>query len=71
MFFIIKVPLQMALALGLALLVVRPGRGFNILRAVILFPTVTSMVVASTTWGYMMHPQNGLINSVLEIVRAT
>ncbi len=67
-FFALQVPLQMLLALGLALLVKQPGRGVSILRTVILLPAVTSMVVASTVWGMMYHPSNGLINSILQSI---
>jgi len=57
-----EVPLQMALALALALLV---RRGPAWLRTIILVPTVTSMVVVSVIWGLMYHPNSGLINSLL------
>jgi multiple sugar transport system permease protein len=65
-FFLMKVPIQIALGLGLALLIKTPRRGTGFVRTVILLPTVTSMVVASTVWGFMYHPSNGLINSFLE-----
>jgi len=68
LFFLFRVPVQMALGLALALLIVRPGKGSTLMRAVILLPTVTSMVVVSVVWGYMMHPENGLINSLFRTV---
>ena len=61
-YFLMEVPLQMALALALALLV---RRGPAWLRTIILVPTVTSMVVVSVIWGLMYHPNSGLINSLL------
>lgn len=67
-YFIFKVPVQMALALLLAILVSQPMPGQGLLRTLILLPTVTSMVVASTTLGMMMHPDNGLINGFLTSV---
>ena len=66
LFFLIKVPLQMMLGLGLALLVSKPGKDSTLLRTLILFPTVTSMVVASIVWGMMFHSDIGIVNSVLE-----
>jgi multiple sugar transport system permease protein len=66
-FFLIKVPLEMSLGLGLALFVSQPGKGINLLRTIILFPTVTSMVVASIVWGMMLHPDTGLVNGFLEM----
>ena len=68
LFFLIKVPLQMIFGLGLALFVAQPGRGINILRTIILLPTVTSMVVASIVWGMMLSPEVGLVNSLLETI---
>jgi len=65
LFFILKVPLLMASGLGLAMLVRRPGKGVAALRTVILLPVVTSMVVVTTVWGFMLHPEMGLINSIL------
>ena len=65
LFFVLKVPLLMALGLGLAMLVQRAFRGVGFLRTVILLPTVTSMVVVTTVWGFMYHPTSGLFNSFL------
>jgi len=67
-YFLLRVPLQMALALGLALFVVRPGRGVAWIRTIILLPAVTSMVVVSTVWGIMFHPDQGLVNGLLELL---
>lgn len=67
-FFILKVPLQMAFAFGLALLVQTTARWVGILRTIILLPAITSMVVVSVIWGLMYHPNNGLINSFLQFL---
>jgi len=68
LFFILKVPLLMISGLGLALLVQKTGRGVGTLRTIILLPTVTSMVVVTTVWGFMYHPDLGLFNSILNSV---
>ncbi|MCZ7570011.1 MAG: sugar ABC transporter permease [Ardenticatenaceae bacterium] len=65
-YFALKVPVEMVLALGLALLVRQPGRGVSVLRTIILLPTITSMVVVSTVWGMMYSPNSGLFNSILQ-----
>jgi len=65
-YFILKVPVQMALALFLAILVRQPFRGVGTIRTIILIPTITSMVVVSTIWGLMYHPNNGLFNGILQ-----
>lgn len=70
-FFLMKVPIQTVFALALALFVSKPGRGVSIVRTIILLPAVTAMVVVSTIWGFMFHPDNGLINSFLEAFRLT
>ncbi|MCY3781932.1 MAG: sugar ABC transporter permease [Chloroflexi bacterium] len=66
LFFLIKVPLQMVLGLCLAMLIAKPGRDSTLLRTLILFPAVTSMVVASIVWGMMFHSDIGIVNGVLE-----
>jgi ABC-type sugar transport system permease subunit len=68
LFFILKVPLLMATGLGLAILVRDAWRGVGGLRTIILLPTVTSMVVVTTVWGFMYHPTSGLLNSMLTSV---
>jgi len=60
-----QVPLQSALALGLALLVQRPLRGVGLFRAAYYLPVVLSMVVASALWRIILDSQSGLVNSVL------
>ena len=65
-YFILKVPLQMILALLLAIIVSQPFRGVGGVRTVILIPTITSMVVVSIVWGLMYHPNNGLFNGILQ-----
>lgn len=66
-FFVLKVPLQMVFALGLALLVREPLRSMGALRTIILIPSITSMVVVSVIWGLMYHPNSGLINGLLQM----
>lgn len=65
LFFLLKVPIQMAVALALAMFMTKGGRGISLLRTIVLLPAVTAMVVASTVWGFMFHPDNGLVNSLL------
>ena len=67
-YFLLKVPVQMVLALGLALFVTRAGRGIGWIRTIILLPAVTSMVVVSTVWSFMFHPDSGLVNGFLELL---
>jgi fructooligosaccharide transport system permease protein len=66
-FTIIVVPVQCALALGLALLVSKKFRGVSIFRTMYFSPQLTSMVVISVLWSvlYNANPNTGLINSLL------
>jgi multiple sugar transport system permease protein len=63
-FAIVIVPVQSAVALGMALLVNVKMRGTNFFRTVYFLPVVTSIVVVSMLWLFMYQP-NGLINALL------
>lgn len=65
LFALLVVPIQTALAFGMALWVNRSFRGRVVLRTVFFAPVVTSMVVVSAIWGLMLHADSGLINQVL------
>ena len=66
-FTVIVVPVQCALALGLALLVSKKFRGVSVFRTMYFAPQLTSMVVISVLWSvlYNANPNTGLINSIL------
>ena len=70
LFFLIKVPIQSAQGLGLALFIVKPGPGVTLARTASLLPTVTSLVVVSTVWGMMLNGDQGLVNGALNAVGA-
>ncbi len=69
-FAVVIVPVQSAMALGLALLVNAKVRGTNFFRTVYFLPVVTSMVVVSMLWMFM-YQQNGLINALLAKIGIT
>ncbi len=64
-FVILVVPLQVCLALGLAILINRKMKGISIFRLAFFAPTVLSLVVVSILWTYIYNPNNGLLNSLL------
>ena len=66
-FTVLVVPIQCALALGLALLVSKKFRGVSIFRTMYFSPQLTSMVVIAVLWSvlYNANPNTGLINSLL------
>jgi multiple sugar transport system permease protein len=63
-FAVVIVPVQSAIALGLALLINVKTRGVNFFRTVYFLPVVTSIVVVSILWLFLYQP-NGLINALL------
>lgn len=50
----LAVPLQVAAALGLALLVAKPGRGVGVGRTLLYLPTILSPVVLGTVWRWIL-----------------
>jgi ABC-type sugar transport system permease subunit len=64
---LLKVPLQVVLALLLAMFVSRQIRGMGFMRTTIFFPVVTSLVVGAMIWSMMYNKDLGLIQSLLGI----
>lgn len=58
-------PLNIACALGLALLVHGKFRGVGWYRTIFFAPVVTSMVAVSIIWMWLFNPSNGLVNVFL------
>lgn len=58
-------PLNIAISLGLALLVNRATRGIVIFRTLFYLPVVTSIIAVSMIWLWLYQPQSGLINLLL------
>jgi multiple sugar transport system permease protein len=63
----LHVPVSMALALGLALLLNRPRRGVGVLRTLFFLPSITSFVAIAMVWEWIYNPDFGLANWVLRI----
>ncbi|OUM94603.1 MAG: ABC transporter permease [Thermobacillus sp. ZCTH02-B1] len=64
-FVVCVVPLQLSMALGLALIVNRKVRGVGFFRTAYFSPAVLSLVVISILWTTLLNPNNGLINEIL------
>lgn len=67
LFALVVVPLQSALALGLAMLVNNSRRFITFFRASYFVPTVTTMVVVAIIWGFLLSEQ-GLLNAILGLL---
>jgi multiple sugar transport system permease protein len=66
LFALVVVPLQTALALGLALLLNRPRAGQRLFRTVFFLPVVFPMALLSVVWNLIYAPgPQGLANAVL------
>lgn len=63
---VLSLGIQLPLALGLALIVGRgklPGR--RIIRTILFVPFVFSEIITAIIWRYVLHPNAGLLNTVL------
>ncbi|MFR1832133.1 MAG: carbohydrate ABC transporter permease [Lachnospiraceae bacterium] len=65
---VFTVPLTMAAALGLALILNQKIKGTNIFRTVFFFPHVASLVAIAVVWNLLFHPTLGPINNILRAV---
>ena len=63
----VSVPLGMAIALALALVLNRKMRGLTFYRAVYFAPVVTAAVAVSLVWQILYNTQYGLINYILNL----
>jgi multiple sugar transport system permease protein len=62
------VPLNMALALGVAFLLEQKVRGKRFLRAAFFTPVVVSSVAAAVIWRWVFDPNLGIINAGLQAI---
>lgn len=67
-FSILVNPIQIALALSLALLANQKVRGISIFRSIYLLPVAVSINVTTVVWGLMLDSDSGLINGILAIL---
>ena len=66
-FSLIVNPLQIGIALGLALLVKRRLGGIGVFRSVFFFPSAVSLTITAIIWGIMLNPDAGVANSFLRL----
>lgn len=66
-FVLLKVPIQVALSLLLAVFLQKEEWVTGFVRSAIFTPVVTSVIVVSIIWAMMYHSQLGLINSILSV----
>ncbi len=61
----ITVPVGVALAFGLALVLSRPWRGMGLFRTIFFMPALVSGVSIAMVWGWLFNPRFGAINTAL------
>jgi multiple sugar transport system permease protein len=62
---LVSVPLGMAVALGIAILVNQKLKGMAIFRTLFYIPAISSGVAIAMMWIYVYLPENGLINGMI------
>ncbi len=62
-----SVPLGIAVALGLALLLNQPLRGMGFFRTAVYIPSITNIVAVSVLWLWIFNPEFGLLNAGLRL----
>jgi multiple sugar transport system permease protein len=69
LFALVVVPVQTALALGLALLLNRPLRGMALFRTLFFMPVVFPMALVAVIWTIIYAPgPNGMMNACLQLI---
>jgi len=68
LFFMLNIPIGMAVSLALALLVNQKLKGIVIFRTIYFMPVVSSMVAVALLWRWLYNPDFGLINSFLRML---
>jgi fructooligosaccharide transport system permease protein len=59
------IPVQLGLALGMALIVNKPRKGNMFYKIAFFAPVVMSLAVISILWLYLLNPNSGLLNAML------
>lgn len=67
----IFVPLNLILALILAILITQPVKGVKAFRTIFYIPTVVSGVAISIIWGWILNSEYGILNYILSLIGIT
>ncbi|VTS72458.1 carbohydrate ABC transporter permease [Streptococcus australis] len=62
------IPVQLGAALGMALIVNKKRKGNMFFKVAFFAPVVMSLVVISILWLYLLNPNSGLLNAILNKV---
>lgn len=67
---LMAVPLEVAFALAVALLLYRPFRGAAAVRTIVYLPSVLGGVATALVWGWLLNPRFGLLNALIRLTYA-
>ena len=68
-FAFLVLPINLAITLPLAVMVESVHeRMKGLFRAIYFLPTISSAVAVAIMWGFIYHPQQGLLNAILKLV---
>jgi len=71
-FALVVLPLNLAITLPLAVLIESVHERLKgLFRAIYFLPTISSSVAVAVMWGYLYHPQQGLLNTLIKFVGLT
>jgi len=68
LFMFLELPLSIALGVGLAMLLNQRLRGMALFRTIFYIPVLVPAIAASLLWLWLLNPQFGLANQMLESV---
>jgi ABC-type sugar transport system permease subunit len=67
-YFVLNIPVQTALALGMALLMNRKGRFTSVIRVLCVLPYLATPVAMGVVWQWIFAPDTGVVNTLLHVV---
>jgi ABC-type sugar transport system permease subunit len=67
-FTLLKIPTDMVLSLGIALVLNQKLRGIGIFRTAYFLPVITSVVAVAAIWRVIYNPHFGLANRLFELI---
>lgn len=68
-FTFIAVPVQLLVALALALALNQPLRGIRVFRSIFYLPSIVPAIAMAVTWLQILNPAYGILNSVFRALR--
>lgn len=67
-FVIVAVPLNICVSLALALLLAPQSKFFAVVRTIVFFPSMISLLIIGVAWRWLFGLNNGLVNYALSLV---